>query len=151
MTIEDLLDPTHSSKPRNKLIAQIFYDMGIIERYGSGIQRMIQACREAGLPDPVFEGKFGGFAITFAKDLFTEEFLSNLGLNKRQIEGILYVKVKKKISNKEYRERYNISRQTASRDLVELVQKKIFKFVGEGKRNLYYVLYESRMSQERVK
>ena len=65
MTIDDLLDPAHSSKPRNKLIAQVFYDMGIIERYGGGIQRMIDECIEAGLTEPVFEEKFGGFAIIF--------------------------------------------------------------------------------------
>ncbi len=29
MTVEDLLDPAHSSKPRNHLIAQVFYDMAL--------------------------------------------------------------------------------------------------------------------------
>jgi hypothetical protein len=48
VTIEDLYRRTHASKPRNKLIAQVFYDLEIIERYGSGIQRMLDACRAAG-------------------------------------------------------------------------------------------------------
>lgn len=55
MTIEELYNPNHSSKLRNKLIGQIFYDVGLIERYGSGIQKIIDACKEAGLPAPVFE------------------------------------------------------------------------------------------------
>ena len=55
----------HSSKPRNRLIAQAFYDMGMIEQYGSGIERVINACVKAGLPVPVFENFSGGFQVVF--------------------------------------------------------------------------------------
>jgi ATP-dependent DNA helicase RecG len=65
MTVEELLRPNHSSKPRNRLIAQAFYDMGMIEQYGSGIKRVIDACLEAGLPEPEFENFSGGFQIVF--------------------------------------------------------------------------------------
>lgn len=57
--------PTHASSPRNKLIAQVFFDMGLIERYGSGIQRILDDCRDAGLPAPLFENFSGGFRILF--------------------------------------------------------------------------------------
>jgi ATP-dependent DNA helicase RecG len=67
VTIEDLYRRTHASKPRNKLIAQVFYDLEIIERYGSGIQRMLDACRAAQIPEPTFEESTGGFLITFRK------------------------------------------------------------------------------------
>ena len=65
MKVRELLDPEHTSKPRNKLIAQIFYDMGLIERYGSGIHRVLLACRDAALPEPLFENFSGGFRIKF--------------------------------------------------------------------------------------
>jgi predicted HTH transcriptional regulator len=67
VTIDDLYRRTHASRPRNKLIAQVFYDLQIIERYGSGIQRMLDACEAAGMPEPVFEESTGGFLITFRK------------------------------------------------------------------------------------
>jgi len=67
VTLEDLYRRTHASKPRNRLIAQIFYDLEIIERYGSGIQRMIDACKAAGLPEPTLSESTGGFLITFRK------------------------------------------------------------------------------------
>ena len=67
MTVEDLLDPEHTSKPRNKLIAQIFYDLGLIERYGSGIKRILDDCRDANLPEPLFENFSGGFRIKFTR------------------------------------------------------------------------------------
>ncbi len=63
MTVEELLRPNHSSKPRNRLIAQAFYDMGMIEQYGSGIKRVVDACVEAGLPEPEFENFSGGFQV----------------------------------------------------------------------------------------
>lgn len=61
MSIDELYNPRHASRPRNRLIAQVFYDVEIIERYGGGIQKMMDACAMAGLPQPVFEERFGGF------------------------------------------------------------------------------------------
>ena len=137
MTIDDLLDPAHSSKPRNKLIAQVFYDIALIERYGSGIQRMIADCLKAGLPEPVFEEKFGGFAIQFRRNIFTEEYLSSLNLNTRQIKAFLFVKENKRISNKTYRELFQVSNKTAYLELSELVEKGLFGKEGAGKQVKY--------------
>jgi ATP-dependent DNA helicase RecG len=66
VTVDDLFDPEHASSPRNKLIAQVFYDIGLIERYGNGIQRILDACRDAQLPEPLLENFSGGFRIRFA-------------------------------------------------------------------------------------
>ncbi|MBA7534596.1 hypothetical protein ES705_26845 [subsurface metagenome] len=140
MNIDDLLDPAHSSKPRNKLIAQVFYDMALIERYGSGIRRMIADCVKAGLPEPVFEEKFGGFAITFSKDIFTESFLKELGLNERQVKAVLYVKENKKITNSEYQKLNNVSKPMASIDLKDLVERNILKRLGITGRGTEYTL-----------
>src|SRR5215470_7069630 len=43
------------SKLRNRVIGRVFQELGLIEQWGSGIQRMTTACREQGLEDPVFE------------------------------------------------------------------------------------------------
>jgi len=67
MTFEELHKRTHASKPRNKLIAQVFYDLEIIERYGSGIHRILDACAAAGLPEPTFSESTGGLVVTFQK------------------------------------------------------------------------------------
>lgn len=40
MPMELLMDPRHASRPRNKIIAQAFFDMGLIEHYGRGITRI---------------------------------------------------------------------------------------------------------------
>ena len=142
LTIEDLLNPVHSSKPRNKLIAQVFYDISIIERYGSGIQRMINECSKAGLPAPVFEEKFGGFIITFKKDVLNESYLNSLGFNERQIKCVLHIKMQGTITNQKYRELFNISDRLARFDLKGLCDKRILeKIGGEKGRGIKYLLY----------
>ncbi|NOY58221.1 MAG: transcriptional regulator [Calditrichaeota bacterium] len=151
MTIDDLLDPAHSSKPRNKLIAQIFYDMGIIERYGSGIQRMIDECIEAGLPGPVFEEKFGGFAITFSKNIFSESSLKELGLNSRQIKAVIYVKEKGRITNTEYQALCDVKKRAASEDIGKLVELNILERIGITGKGTYYILKGRHRGERGIK
>jgi predicted HTH transcriptional regulator len=55
------------SKLRNRVIGRVFHELGLIEQWGSGVQRMTKACREAGLPDPVFEEIGTGFRVSFWK------------------------------------------------------------------------------------
>jgi ATP-dependent DNA helicase RecG len=53
LTIEDIRKGV--SKLRNRVIGRVFHELGLIEQWGSGIQRMTAACQEAGLPAPVLE------------------------------------------------------------------------------------------------
>ena len=65
MPMEFLMKSTHPSRPRNKLIAQAFFDMGIIERYGSGIKRIKKECDKNGNPYPEWSDQYGEFATTY--------------------------------------------------------------------------------------
>jgi len=137
ITIADLYEP-HSSVLRNKGIGGIFYDMGWIEQWGSGIDKMRKACMKAGLPEPQFE-EYQGFRVIFRKDIYTEEYLRDLGLNERQMKAVMYVKEKGKITNKEYREITGLSDEGARIDLGELTEKRVLQLRGKG-RNAHYVL-----------
>ena len=64
----------------------------------------------------------GGFSITLFKNTLTEEQLIKLGLNGRQIKAVLFVKEKGKITNKDYQQLNDCSRNTASNDLADLVK-----------------------------
>ena len=46
----------------------------------------------------------------------------------------------KTIANKEYQVLFGVSRNTASKDLNDLVEKRIVKRAGEGKRRIRYLL-----------
>lgn len=51
---EDTLLQKHKSVPFNPSIANAFYRAGYIEAWGRGIQKMIEACRALGTPDPEY-------------------------------------------------------------------------------------------------
>ena len=53
LTIEDLHHGI--SKLRNRVLGRVFYLLGLIEQWGSGIERMTAACRDAGLDAPLLE------------------------------------------------------------------------------------------------
>ena len=63
LTPEKLVSGDYSSLIRNKKIASLFKEAGIIEQYGSGIQRIIESFRAYGLAMPVFENFQHGFRV----------------------------------------------------------------------------------------
>ena len=62
LTVDDI--ERGISKLRNRVIGRVFHALGLIEQWGSGIQRMTAACREAGLADPRFEEIATRFRVT---------------------------------------------------------------------------------------
>lgn len=62
--IEDL-KKKHESYLRNEIISQVLYNGGLIEKWGTGINKMIALCKEADNPEPEFEEYSGGFAVVF--------------------------------------------------------------------------------------
>jgi len=148
LTVEDLYKP-HPSVLRNKGIGGIFYDMGLIEQWGSGIDKMRKACTKAGIPEPKFE-EHQGFRVIFRKDIYTEEYLRKLGLNERQIKAVLYVKEKGKITNKEYRGMFNITDRMALIDLSGLCEKRIFDRIGKTGRKTEYILTQQTRNKPEI-
>ena len=54
------------SKLRNRVIGRVFQELGLIEQWGSGIQRMTAACRDEGLADPKLEELGTHFRVTLS-------------------------------------------------------------------------------------
>jgi ATP-dependent DNA helicase RecG len=128
---------SHSSKPRNPLIADVCFKGGLIDAWGRGIIKIIDTCRQAELPKPELIEYDGGFLVTLFKNDLTEEQLIKLGLNQRQVKAVLYVKEKGRITNKEYQKINSISRRWATVELADLVNNKIFKNIGYGAGSYY--------------
>lgn len=91
---------------------------------------------------PEFEEIIG--VLNLYKDIYNEENLRKMGLNERQIKAVMYVKEKGKITNKEYQKEFSVSRQTATRDLTDLVNKEVFMLHGTGKRTVFYTLMRQK-------
>ena len=65
MSMEMLMTENHPSRPRNKLIAQAFYDIHLIEHYGSGMKRIKQECDQNGNDYPIMQNEMGTFSTTY--------------------------------------------------------------------------------------
>lgn len=150
MSIERLMDPTHNSIPRNMLLAMLFYDVELIENYGSGIQRILEECKRLNFPVPEFKEVEGGFQVIFYKDIYNEENLIKMRLNERQIRAIQHIREKEKITNKEYQKIGNISRQTATRELSALVEMNIIDKIGVTGKGTYYKLINDSQTTQRT-
>ncbi len=64
LLVEDLWQGV--SRLRNRVIGRVFQELGLIEQWGSGIQRMAAACRAAGLPAPRLEEIGMRFRVTLS-------------------------------------------------------------------------------------
>ena len=51
----DTLMASHESKPYNPDIANVFYRAGYIERWGRGIEKNYEACKEIGADLPIYQ------------------------------------------------------------------------------------------------
>lgn len=63
-TAEELTMP-HTSQPYNPNIANLFFLMGYLESWGSGIGEMLSACEKAGLPEPEITADGGSVQVKF--------------------------------------------------------------------------------------
>jgi ATP-dependent DNA helicase RecG len=66
LTLEELKGE-HNSRPRNPKIAEACFKAGYIDTWGRGTLKIINACKEAGLTEPMLEEINGGIAITLFK------------------------------------------------------------------------------------
>lgn len=72
LTYEEVMNG--HSKIRNRAIANIFSQMGLVEAWGSGIERILNAAKEYGLPEP----KFQEFDNMFRVELFRNNSMTEL-------------------------------------------------------------------------
>ncbi|HSN78498.1 MAG TPA: ATP-binding protein [Anaerolineae bacterium] len=144
VTLDNILTERFS---RNEVIVQVLSDLGFIERLGYGIDRMIAAMQEAGLPAPRFEETAAGFRVTLLShghDLVsaspaTQRWGNEL-LNPRQEQAMSYVAQNGRITNSAFQTLCpDVSPETIRRDLADLVDRGLLMKIGE-KRATYYIM-----------
>ena len=59
-TIQNLLTK-HPSKPYNPDIANAFFRSGYIESWGRGTLKIMKECKDAGIPEPLYDYDMSGF------------------------------------------------------------------------------------------
>jgi ATP-dependent DNA helicase RecG len=61
------LKSEHNSRPRNPIIANACFFAGYIDTWGRGTLKIINSCKEAGLPEPEIKEINGGLSVTLFK------------------------------------------------------------------------------------
>ena len=138
-TVKNLLEK-HASRPYNPDIANALFRSGYIESCGRGILKIIRECKQAGIPEPVFSYDSSDISVEFRKDIYNEKYLQSLNLNDRQVKAVLFTKEKGKLTNSDYQTLNDVSRETATRDLKELIDKQLIKPSGQKGAGAFYTL-----------
>lgn len=147
VTVNNILDERYS---RNPVIVQVLADLGMIERLGYGVNRIVHLMGEWNLPAPIFKETPAGFLVTLfgpgdrmvmQKPARSDvELWARQGLNERQIAALHYLTEHETITNREFRELCpDVTDETARRDLADLVDRNLILKVGD-KRATYYIL-----------
>src|SRR5262249_2879536 len=91
LTMADL-KRKHPSRPRNPLLANVFYLRGLIERWGRGTQKIVSLGVEAGRPEPEFEESVGELIVRFLPREYTPPHRVSHDLTERQRRILHYLR-----------------------------------------------------------
>ena len=115
------------SKLRNRVIGRVFRDLKLIEQWGTGINRMISACKAHGQQPPHFEEVGSAFRVT----LFSQP-VADRKLPDWHTSLIAYFSENKEITTKEAAQIWNTSDRTARTRLRNLLEQGYLVEVGTG-------------------
>ena len=111
---------------------------------------MLRDCKGWGAPEPHFEDTGTSFIITFRKPVLTDELLTGLDLNERQIKAIEHIKQNNRITSSEYQRLFKVSRKTANQDFEVLIKLSLIERKGKGKITYYVLSNACVVSSDRV-
>ena len=92
----ETIKSAHASYPYNPLIAEVLFKSSFLESWGSGVGRMVDACRAQGVPEPEYEVAGGFVRMIFRKriaasGLIQEEDRSKQGVSWEEVGSKLGV------------------------------------------------------------
>ena len=133
-----------SSKIRNTGIAEIFSRMHIVEGWGTGVQRMLDGCKEYNIQPPKFTEIGDCFRVEFfRKNTNVQENVHvNVQENKKMTKKewvFELITERNDISNKEIAEKLNCSPKTVYRYIKELKSDSIIERVGSDKQGYWKI------------
>ena len=131
--------PVH--EPVNPILSQFMYDVGFIERYGSGIRMMKRLSTEWGNKEPRYEFHPLQTTIIFDSPIQENTFIEiddiSEQLNERQKNAFSYVQRHGEITKGKYMEINQVSHRIAYEELKDMTDKGLLSMVGKGRGTKY--------------
>ena len=131
----------HKSMSRNPLVFGLFTRMHVVEKVGSGVPRMRELMKDAGLPEPIFSNK-GFFTVTFMKRVKPQSANGdrlNDRLNSREKRVIQILEDTPGLRTNELSSMIGVSIPTLSRTLKNLIDLGLIEYRGAKKTGGYYI------------
>jgi len=137
VTVENI---RHRHFSRNPQIVGALKAWRYIEELGFGVDRVFREMETVGAPPPLITDDGGVVTVTlYAIRPAIMSGINRLSLNERQSRALAILAERGRISNLEYREKFDVSHTTAAADLRDLVSKGLIERAGIG-RGAYYRL-----------
>lgn len=129
------------SKIRNRAIANAFSYMKIIEKWGSGIPRIIRECKEYGLPEPELLDFDGDFRV----NMYRKAAGSANGINETKNEtnetmAMRLIHENPAITQKEMKEKMGVSLVTIKRLMADLQKSGKVKRQGSNRSGMWMIV-----------
>jgi len=149
MTLDDFKSGV--SHVRNIVVSRVLHELGLMEQWGSGYQRVLSACSKAGYPEPEWQELSNCVRVTFrphpdvvpsdtVNDTVNDtvsDTLFRLGLNQRQLWFIKQLQAGRSIKAEDIVRQWGIGIATAKRDVATLKKHDLIEFVGAAKTGRY--------------
>ena len=140
LTIEEIRKGI--SKLRNRVLGRVFHELGLIEQWGSGIQRMTASCHDRGLDAPVLEEIGTHFRVTLSA---VPRRASTRDARDEAILAALAANLEVGLSTSEIAKQIKLSPRAARTRLAALVERGLVAEIGSGPQDphrRYYLVGE---------
>jgi ATP-dependent DNA helicase RecG len=148
MKVEELkLEPL--SRPRNPLIAEVFYRRGLVERWGRGTQKIVELCLRAGHPEPEFLEIGGAVGVRFLPSGYVAPLRVAHDLTDRQRQILQAVAGERERQFASIRAQIDpaVADRTLRDDLLHLKRLGLINSRGHGRGAVWFLAVESTPDQ----
>ncbi len=120
------------------MIARIMHLLHMMEEWGSGYQRIKDACSSGGYPEPEWQELGAAVRVIFRAhpDVEHGEAVHD-PVNERQKWYVEQLAAGAKIKSTDLARHWNVSQVTAKRDIADLKNRGVIEFVGSPKTGFY--------------
>ena len=147
--VEDL-KREHLSRPRNPLIAEVFYRRGLVERWGRGTQKIVELCLRAGHPEPQFLEVAGAVGVRFLPSGYVAPLRVAHDLSDRQRRILQAIAGGKESSFANIRTQINssVADRTLRDDLLHLKRLGLIDSRGHGRGAVWFLAAAPKPEEE---